>query len=176
MKNIDDYLEPEEVKKILESVGNPRDFLIIKMLWETGMRVSELVNLKYSNINFKTNFITIINSKWGRSRRVLVSEITKKLLKDYCKIKKITGEMNLFNINRFQIRRIVIKHSKKVGFKGVHPHTFRHSFAINCIRNDMNIRQLQMLLGHKDLESTAVYLQFKDKDLKNAYEKVKFYE
>jgi len=58
--------------------------------------------------------------------------------------------------------------------KDIYSHTFRHSFAINCVRNGCGIRRLQQVLGHRSMATTAVYLQFNDRDIKELYEKTPF--
>jgi len=71
------------------------------------------------------------------------------------------------------VHTIVKRYGKMIGVD-IHPHTFRHSFAINMIRNSVNIRRVQFLLGHAGIQTTTVYLQFKDADLREVYDKVEF--
>jgi integrase/recombinase XerC len=71
------------------------------------------------------------------------------------------------------MRNIVKRYGSIIG-KDVHPHTFRHSYAIHCVRHGWDIRRLQQVLGHASLNVTAVYLQFNDQDIKELYDKTPF--
>ena len=79
----------------------------------------------------------------------------------------------IFAIKRTQMFNLVKKYGNMVGVK-IHPHTLRHSFAIHLVRQGTDLRRLQLMLGHTSLSITQVYLQFNDKDLREAYEKVAF--
>jgi len=79
----------------------------------------------------------------------------------------------VFTLKQRQVRNIVKRYGDIIG-KDVHPHTFRHSYAIHCVRNGWDIRRLQQVLGHSNLNVTAVYLQFNDHDIKELYEKTPF--
>jgi len=68
---------------------------------------------------------------------------------------------------------IVKKYGKMIGVD-IHPHTFRHSFAIHLVRSGLDLRRVQQLLGHSNLNTTQVYLQFKDEDLREGYNKIEF--
>jgi site-specific recombinase XerD len=70
--------------------------------------------------------------------------------------------------------RNIVKRYGSIIEKDVHPHTFRHSYAIHCVRNGWDIRRLQQVLGHSSLNVTAVYLQFNDADIKELYDKTPF--
>jgi site-specific recombinase XerD len=79
----------------------------------------------------------------------------------------------VFTLKQRQVRNIVKRYGDIIG-KDVHPHTFRQSYAIHCVRNGWDIRRLQQVLGHSNLNVTAVYLQFNDHDIKELYEKTPF--
>ena len=175
MKHLSDYLEPEQVHAMLDAarVSGPRDYLIIKTLWETGMRASELLALTPSDIEQKHEVITITNGKGGKERRVLVKSETVMELFSYASQKGLGNGAKLFPLKRRQLYNIIRKYGALVGVT-VHPHTLRHSFAINLVRHNTDIRRVQMLLGHSSLNVTSVYLQFKESDLKAVYDAVPF--
>jgi integrase/recombinase XerD len=175
MKHLSDYLEPEQVHAMLDAarVSGPRDYLIIKTLWETGMRASELLALTPSDIEQKHEVITITNGKGGKERRVLVKSETVKELFSYASQKGLGNDAKLFPLKRRQLYNIIKKYGALAGVT-VHPHTLRHSFAINLVRHNTDIRRVQMLLGHSSLNVTSVYLQFKESDLRQIYDAVPF--
>jgi integrase/recombinase XerD len=175
MKHLSDYLEPEQVHAMLDAarVSSQRDYLIIKTLWETGMRVSELLALTPADIEQKHEVITITNGKGGKERRVLVKSETVTELFSYAAQNSLGSEAKLFHLRRRQLYNIIRKYGAFAGVT-VHPHTLRHSFAINLVRHNTDIRRVQMLLGHSSLNVTSVYLQFKESDLKAVYDAVPF--
>jgi site-specific recombinase XerD len=86
---------------------------------------------------------------------------------------KVREDMSIFGIKTNQIRNIVKRYGNMANVD-IHPHSFRHSFAINMVRQGTDLRRVQQLLGHTNLNTTAVYLQFKDADIREVYEKVGF--
>jgi len=154
-------------------LSSQRDYLIIKTLWETGMRASELLALTPADIEQKHEVITITNGKGGKERRVLVKSETIEGLFSYASQKGIGNGAKLFPLKRRQLYNIIRKYGAVAGVT-VHPHTLRHSFAINLVRHNTDIRRVQMLLGHSSLNVTSVYLQFKESDLKAVYDAVPF--
>ncbi len=174
MKDIDNFLEQGEVHKMLNVIdtNNFRDYLIINLLWRTGMRVSELIKLEYNSLDFDNGFINVKWSKRDKSRRIPIDNDTLRSLKQYSNQNKITER--LFPLTRQRAFQILKRHSNEAGFNNVHPHTMRHSFSVNCVRQGVDIITLQKWLGHSDPKTTAIYLQFRDKDMKEIYEQVKF--
>jgi integrase/recombinase XerD len=102
--------------------------------------------------------VNITKAKGGKQRRVLLDEETLKLLSEYISSSTIP-DRPIFDIKRCQIHTLVRKYGQMIGVD-VHPHTFRHSFAIHLVRNGMDLRRAQLLLGHSTLNITQVYLQF----------------
>jgi len=98
---------------------------------------------------------------------------TRKLLSEYISMQNIPEDWHIFSIKRCQVHTIVKKYGKMIGVE-VHPHMLRHSYAIHLIRNGVDLRRLQQLLGHSNIQTTTVYLQFRDQDLRDVYNKVKF--
>ena len=88
-------------------------------------------------------------------------------------VQKRSDDRPIFALKQRQVRNIVKRYGSIIG-KDVHPHTFRHSYAIHCVRNGWDIRRLQQMLGHSSLNVTAVYLQFNDQDIKELYDKTPF--
>jgi integrase/recombinase XerD len=95
------------------------------------------------------------------------------MLSDYVLALNIPEDQPVFPIQRNRVFNIVKKYGKMTGVN-IHPHTLRHSFAINMVRGGTDLRRVQLMLGHTSLSITQVYLQFNDNDLREAYEKVAF--
>lgn len=175
MTKIPDYLEREQIDELLDAAKtcSQRDYLLLRFMWRTGVRVSEVINVTPNDIEFKNSVVNIRKAKGGRQRRVLLDEETLKMLSDYILALNIPEDRPVFPITRAQVFNLVKKYGSMIGVN-IHPHTLRHSFAIFLVRSGMDLRRLQLLLGHSSLSITQIYLQFKDDDLKEAYEKVPF--
>ncbi len=174
MDNLDNYLEPEQVNKILASIEDQKHYLMITLLWKTGMRISDLITLQYESIDFHNMAINIKYGKGGKSRRVPIDRDSLSLLRSYCSLNNIVYADKLFKMTRQNAFLFIKKYADLVGINNVHPHTFRHSFAVNCIRQGVDVRSLQLWMGHANINTTTVYLQFKDTHMKEMYDKVKF--
>jgi integrase/recombinase XerD len=172
---IPDYLEKEQVDEILNAAKtcNHRDYLLLRFMWRTGVRVSEVINVTPKDIEYKNGVVNIRKAKGGRQRRVLLDQETLKMLSDYVLALNTPEDPPVFPISRAQVFNLVMRYGDTGGLK-IHPHTLRHSFAIHLVRSGMDLMRLQLLLGHSSLSITQVYLQFKDDDLREAYEKVAF--
>ncbi len=177
MKHLADYLEPEQVHAMLDVATrcNYRDYLIVRTMWETGMRASEVLAVTPTDIEQKNGIITITNAKGGKERRVILKKETVDELVSYVAHNSIENDAQLFPLKRRQLYNIVKKYGTLANIgPDVHPHTLRHSFAINLVRHNTDIRRVQMLLGHSSLNVTSVYLQFKESDLRQIYDAVPF--
>ena len=175
MKDITDYLEKEQVDCMMAAAKtcNLRDYLMLRTLWRTGCRVSELLNIKPSDLEIHNQVVNITKAKGNKQLRVLLDDETLKLLSEYISMKNIPEDRHIFSIKRCQVHTIVKEYGKMVGVD-IHPHTFRHSFAIHLVRSGLDLRRVQQLLGHSNLNTTQVYLQFNDQDLREGYNKVEF--
>ena len=167
-KKLFKYLEKTKIDDMLERArDNKRNYLVILTLWRTGIRNSELVNLKKGDI--KADRIIIHQGKGNKDRWVPLDRDLRTLLEYH------TADMRLddrvFPISTVMVRIIVHKYQ---GDEYVKPHTFRHSFAVHCLKSGMNIRSLQKILGHSDLATTAVYLDLVGKDIMDDFGKVEW--
>jgi integrase/recombinase XerD len=108
--------------------------------------------------------VRIEKAKGGKQRRVPLDALTLAKLQAYIDANAIAPEAPLFPITQQWVRKLINKYARQIG-KNIHPHAFRHSFAINSVRHGVDLRRLQQVLGHTNLNTTAVYLQFNDQDL-----------
>jgi len=175
VKNITDYLEKEQVDQVLAAahLSSQRDYLMLRVLWRTGVRVNELLTITPRDIESKNNVVNVTKAKGGKQRRVHLDAETIAMLSDYVSAQELPDDRPIFALKQRQVRNIVKHYGSFIG-KDVHPHTFRHSYAIHCVRNGWDIRRLQQVLGHSSLNVTAVYLQFNDQDIKELYDKTPF--
>ena len=168
-KKIPEVLTKEEIRSLLEALKNKKHKLILKMLYSCGLRLSELINLRVNNINFEEK-MGIIRGKGSKERVFIIGDKLIDELRFYVKDKEkndyvFTGPKGRLS-ERF-IQKIVKKAAKKSGIlKNVHPHTLRHSFATHLLENGEDIRKIQELLGHSNLNTTQIYTHISRKELK----------
>lgn len=167
-------LEVEEVVRVLNSVETKdfygkRDAAILELLYATGMRVSELINLKEQDVNLNGNFVSLEGK--GRKRRVVpFGDIAREKLLDYLEkarphFLKKKGSFYFFlnnrgkKLTRQQVWNIIKKYSLKAGIplSKISPHVFRHSFATHLLQRGADLRIIQELLGHSDISTTQIY-------------------
>lgn len=173
-RKLPDTLSFVEVQKILETIdlsleNGTRNRTIIETLYSCGLRVSELINLKLSNLYLDVNFIKIIG-KGDKERLVPIGSVAIKFIKIYIeeirskmKIKK-GNEIFLFlnrrgaKLSRVMIFYIIKEAAKNAEInKEISPHTFRHSFATHLIEGGANLRAVQEMLGHSSITTTEIY-------------------
>lgn len=167
-KKLFKYYRKEQINDVLERArgDNQRNYLMLFTLWRTGMRCEELTNLKKKDI---TDVITIRQGKGNKDRIIPLDSILGDLLKFYTS--NMTLEDVIFQLTNAQVRNICHRYQ---GDLDVHPHTFRHSFAVYYLRSNGNIRVLQKILGHSNLNTTAVYLDLIGDDIKEDYKKIQW--
>jgi len=190
MKDLKGYLTAEEVNKLLRYAIRPLERLVISFLWHTGVRVSEMLSLKESDILWDERIIIVraLKKRGEVYRRIPIDSRTLQLLRDYITLKKKLpylkrrekekyGPNRVFPITRQAVFKIVRRVGRragitKVGDKPIHPHHLRHSFGIHWVKKGLPLRQLQMILGHSSIDTTAMYLQFSPTDLREEYDKL----
>lgn len=190
-KSLPKFLTPDEIEKILNNVkiNTPAGFrnrVILELLWATGMRVSELSNLNFGDLNLEENEIKVFG-KGAKERIVLVSNRAKDYLIQYIKTARNLiapgydiGEVNEksplfinstgFRLQNKTIRNVINEVVEKIELpKKVTPHVFRHSFATHLIENGADLRVVQELLGHAGISNTQIYTHISMKHLQDVY-------
>jgi site-specific recombinase XerD len=175
MKDITNYLEQAQVDIMSEYAAtcNIRDYLIIQILWRTGIRVDELLHIRPVDLEHHTSKVRIVKVKGNKQRRVTLAAKTLVQLQAYIDDNEIAAEAPIFPITQQWVRAIINKYGALID-KNIHPHTFRHSFAINSVRHGVDIRRLQQVLRPANINTTAIYLKFNDQDLQDVYVNVPF--
>lgn len=161
-------LTPDEVRALIGSADTEKSKLIISLLYSSGLRVSELVNLKVSDINSQDGTGWVRRGKGGKDRLIIISPTLVKGLYEY-----LEGRSNQYIFSKEKplttrnIQKIIKLTSKRAGIqKKVTPHTLRHSFATHLLENGTDIRIIQTMLGHSSLSTTQVYTHISSEQLK----------
>ncbi|MEM1508399.1 MAG: tyrosine-type recombinase/integrase [Thermofilaceae archaeon] len=155
------YLTPGEVEAMINAAKNARDKLVVSLLYSTGMRVSELVNVKVSDINLEEGSIRV-KGKGNKERVVFFDNRTRRLLLEYLSSAEpdsylLPGRQE-GHMHYVTVERIVKSLADVAGLKKkVTPHILRHSFATFSLSRGMDVREIQELLGHASLRTTQVY-------------------
>ncbi|PIR03260.1 MAG: hypothetical protein COV60_01280 [Candidatus Magasanikbacteria bacterium CG11_big_fil_rev_8_21_14_0_20_43_7] len=190
-KMLEAPLEVKNDSKNLNSVLQTyRDKAMLELLFSTGLRVSELANLRQEDVNLKRDEFSI-EGKGGKRRVVFLSEQAKHWIKKYVSIrkdmnpylyishdkrtgrkKKSSKESQYDPLTTRSVQRIVKKYAKMAGItKPVSPHTLRHSYATDLLQNGADIRSVQAMLGHSSITTTQIYTHVTDKELGNIHKK-----
>lgn len=183
------YLTAEEVEKVIHAplereenyLKQSRDVLILHMLYSTGLRVTELITLKTSDIPTDSHQIRIVG-KWRKMRSVFLNKQTRALLQSYLAQQKkmwIESEflfLSLSNnsrgrkMSRNAVEHLVKHYSALMGIeKKVTPHTLRHSFATVLLKKWADLRSVQAMLGHASITTTQIYTHVDDKHLQEVH-------
>jgi len=181
-RKLPDVLSVEEIDRMIAAIDlstpeGERNRTIIETLYGCGLRVSELINLKISDLYFDEGFIKV-TGKGDKQRLVPVSEYTQKYLNIYLqhvrahqKIQSQFSDIVFLNRRGKQLSRVMIFHIvkdliAKAGInKKISPHSLRHSFATHLLENGADLRSIQMLLGHESITTTEIYLHIDRKQL-----------
>lgn len=183
-KKLPKFLYYEELEQILnipnkeEPLGQ-RDSVIMELLYSTGVRVSELVNIKMKDINFSDKKIKILG-KGNKERYVLYGSYLEQILKLYINDgrKKLLKANNYYlilnnrgnNLTTRGIREIINRIIKQGSLEfNISPHVFRHTFATHMLENGAELRYVQELLGHENLSTTQIYTHVTNERLRSVY-------
>ena len=186
------FLHFGEVEDMLEQIdlsteSGLRDRAIIELLYSSGLRVSELVNLNRDSINLERREF-MVRGKGSKDRPIFVSKSAADRLQDYLDARTDSLPALFLNNSRNtqavdtsgnyrrmtprSVERIVEKYARLAGItKHVSPHTLRHSFATDLLMNGADLRSVQSMLGHADISTTQIYTHVTDAHLKEVHEK-----
>jgi site-specific recombinase XerD len=168
-----------EYKAMLQVAGeNPRDFAIVMLFLQTGLRVSELVNLKLEDVDFASKELTVRQGKGRKDRVVPLVGQASEALKAYLAVRDNATEYdNVFlarngtSMDPRTVRYRIQKYYKEAGIrKKASVHTLRHTFATHQIHNGLKINQLKEVLGHRQMETTYKYVHLDRTNLRQEME------
>ena len=182
-RKLPDTLSIKEIDKIINSIEpknnlDHRNKTIIEILYSCGLRVSELINLRLSDLFFKEDFIKV-TGKGNKQRFVPIGKNTQKIVSTYIdsqrclnKISPVYSDIIFLNrygrkLTRSMIFTVVKKTAEKAQIKkNISPHTFRHSFATHLLENGADLRSIQMMMGHQSITTTEIYMHLDKKHLR----------
>ncbi len=154
------YLTREQVGQLLAACGPDRDRLMAGLMWQTGVRVSELLSLSAGAIDWEAQVLRVVTLKRrGHVRTIpLRPELLGKLARHLAE-GGIASDRPLFALSRQRVHQIVTAAARRAGLPAdrAHPHTLRHSFAVACVLARVPVLVLNAWLGHASLEATLVY-------------------
>ena len=185
-KRVPSVLTAQEVELLLEQpkdvdLKGTRDKAMLEFAYATGMRVTEIINLNIEDVNLEGEYV--ICRVGSKQRNIPLGSLSLKALKEYIDearpiLIRNEKEKALFvNVNGQRLTRQgfwkIIKYYKEQAHieKDITPHVLRHSFATHLLQNGADLKAIQTMLGHSDISSTQVYMQFQDPGLKDIYQK-----
>ena len=206
--NLKEYLDPE---RLIATASSPRDKAFISLLAKTGVRISEAIELKVTDIDFKRGTLTIAHLKeksklkcphcgealgkrhlfcpscgnkveqalrekveQRRQRTIPVDTTTLALLQDYLEWRRpfpYRGPL-VFPFSRQRGWQLVEKLGRRIGIRGLHPHSLRHLLATTWVDRGLDTKKLQILLGHASISTTMEYVDSSVEQLRSEYEKL----
>lgn len=178
-KRLPKVVSVKEIEELLNSNSNPLQAVIIELLYSCGLRVSELVNLKLTDIDINSKYVRCFG-KGSKERIIPLGQKAVEKVKNYLPfrdyaVKKydLHAKKLLINdcgrlLNRQDVYKLIHERGKLI-HKNISPHTLRHSFATHLLENGADLRVVQELLGHSDVSTTQLYTHISKKRLKDVY-------
>ena len=181
------YLTIEQVAELMESPDlskkkGKRDKAILELMYATGLRISEVIHLKMSNLYMEDGFLRVLG-KGNKERVVPFGEKAKEYMENYLEnsrpllLKKVPTDFVFLNnrgtkLSRMGMWKIVNGYGKKIGVGHIlTPHVLRHSFATHLLEKGADLRSIQMMLGHASISTTEIYTYVAKKRVKQVYDK-----
>jgi integrase/recombinase XerD len=163
------YWPGEDVIYFIDNIKNPMHKMLFTLFWYTGCRVTEIISLKKSDIDFKNYIITIrwLKSRKAQSRNIPLHPDIKTLFEFYTA--KMNQETLLFPLSRQRVHQLT-----NIYFNNGHVHMIRHSFAVNWLNNGGDLYKLSKMLGHSNIKNTEIYLAIVPQDVGKELIKINF--
>ena len=185
-KRVPNILTSKEVELLLEQpkdvdLKGTRDKAMLEFAYATGMRVTEMISLDIDDVKMDEGYVVCRGR--NKARNIPLGSMSLKALKEYIEdarpylIRDENEEALFVNVNGTRLTRQgfwkIVKYYKEQAHieKEITPHVLRHSFATHLLQNGADLKAIQTMLGHSDISSTQVYMQFQDPGIKNEYKK-----
>ena len=186
IKRVPNILTSKEVELLLDQpkdvdLKGTRDKAMLEFAYATGMRVTEMISLNLDDVKLDEGYVVCRGR--SKSRNIPLGSMSLKALKEYIEdarpylIRNEEEEALFVNVNGTRLTRQgfwkIVKYYKEQAHieKDITPHVLRHSFATHLLQNGADLKAIQTMLGHSDISSTQVYMQFQDPGIKNEYKK-----
>lgn len=162
-------LSRDEILKLISAARDVKDLAIVSLLFETGLRASELLSLRVGDINIITGEAIVRSGKYGKERTVFLGPLSKRIVERLIAGRKPNEKLIGLSYNGLYKR--IKSLAKRAGIPPgkVRPHILRHSFATEALRSGMSLPALQRILGHTDIKTTQIYLHLVKEDLRREY-------
>jgi len=178
-KKLPTVLTDEELVRYLGSFDQKdeserRNYLVVKLMADTGLRISEALNLKVNDLDFDSGKALVREGKGKVDRYIFLSEEDASLIMAWLKSRLVKSPLVFCTSSGLTIRpsyfwEVVKRHAVTAGIKkSIHPHTMRHSFATSLYRQTKDIRLVQKALAHQDISVTMIYTHIEDSELEAA--------
>lgn len=171
-KKLPVVLSKKEIKDLLDKTENVKHRLLIELLYSTGLRLSECINLKYGDLDLNDSIGWVRKGKGSKDRIFIISDMFKEDLISYREEHGFDQNGFIFEVKGKKmsprgIQCAIRISAERAGIqKSVHVHTLRHSFATHLLENGVDIRKIQQLLGHSNLSTTQIYTQVSSQEIK----------
>lgn len=170
----------EDLEQIRMATKCIRDLAIIDMLYSSGCRISELVQMDISDVDFRNREV-VVRGKGSKDRVCYFNARTKLEVRDYLNTRLdkdpalfVTVRDPVKRISSGTVRAMLNKISDKTGIRGIHPHRFRRTLATNLLEKGMTLEQVKTVLGHKSIETTLIYTTINNDAVKQVHQKYTF--
>jgi len=150
------YHEVEEIMNMLKKAKTPFEKVIVTLLFDTGARISEILNLQLEDIDWERKFVHV-TLKGGGEGDYLISEEGLAALKEWLRVRKSNSQRVFMDYNYFYAYTVLKKLAKKAGIEEFTPHHLRHSFAFYCMSKGVDLHDLQQLMQHRSINTTATF-------------------
>lgn len=170
-KKLPKILTRDEVLRLFQITYNPRHKMQLQLMYYCGLRVSEMLNLKKSDIDFKQEILKVVDGKGGKDRIIPIPKPLINDLQSYLMLPFVQDREELFTTGPRATQTMMQRLSRKFG-KKVHPHMLRHSFATHVLESTNNLELVRDLLGHSDIKITQIYTHLTTKAKKAGIKEV----
>lgn len=166
-------LRVQEIYRLINASKDILDLLIVSLLLETGLRASELLSIRWDDVDLEAREIYVRNAKYGEERVVFIGDLSRRVLEEWRRYSS-QGEDRVVPITYTALYKRLKKLAARAGVdpRKVRPHIMRHTFATESLKRGLPLPALQRILGHRDIKTTQVYLHMLKEDIKNMYMKI----